>query len=561
MAKLTKKLLLSYFIIFMMMAGLGFAAIKSLSTVNQNGINMYNERIIPLSEMAELARNTENIRVQMVTAMNVKDVGPTKIAEENITKVKESIKKYEQTNISGKEREKFEEFKTNQFAFIDRVNKNISLIRNGQYEEAMEGIKKGSIPYTAASQNLQELILINKEASLALIDNNQENFDRSIMGLIIVLCLGFGFIIVIGIIEVLHIVQPVKKISARADLIAKGDLTGTTVIVKNKDEIGHMATSFNQMNANLQRLVLSVCKSSDELLAVSEEMAASSEQVNASAIEVALSMNQVSEYTDKGNGALQDVSEVLIALSSHIQSAKEKVTIAYESSQTTYRTANNGKEIVNESINKMEMIRNRTIETEELINKLYQYSIEIGNITNMITNIADQTNLLALNASIEAARAGEHGHGFAVVANEVRHLAEQSNEGAGQVAELVKKIAESTDMVVKAIHLNKTEVDQGVAIVSSAGNALDKILLDVSTTSSVVNSITEVADQEIASSKKILSLMQSLSSVMENTTGNTEEVAASMQETTAAMETVSSIAENVSNMALELKTTIQQFKI
>ena len=545
----------------MMMAGLGVAAIKSLATVNQNGIKMYNERVVPLGQMAEIARYLENIHVQMLTAMNLKDAASTKVAEENFEQVNMIISQFEQNNLKGKEKEKLEEFKGNVNLLIESVNENIRLIRNGQFEIASKGLKTENIPYMDASKNLQELISLTQQESEALLENNQEKFDQSIWGLTIVLCLAFGFVIVIGIIEVSHIVRPVQKISAHVDQIANRDLTGSKVIVKNKDEIGDLATSFNQMNTSLQRLVVSVCKSSDELLAVSEEMAASSEEVSASVSDVALSMNQVSEYTENGNGALHDVSNVLKELNSLIQTAKEKVLIAHESSQTTFKTANEGKEIVNESIHRMEMIRGRTIKTEESIIQLDEYTKEIGNITNMITNIADQTNLLALNASIEAARAGEHGHGFAVVANEVRHLAEQSNEGAHQVAELVKKIAESTANVVKAIQLNKTEVEQGVTIVSSAGDALGKILLDVSTTSSVVTSISDVSDQEVASSKRILSLMESLSSVMEHTTGNAEEVVTSMEETTASMETVSSIAENVSNMALELRTITQQFKI
>lgn len=179
----------------------------------------------------------------------------------------------------------------------------------------------------------------------------------------------------------------------------------------------------------------------------------------------------------------------------------------------------------------------------------------------MITSIADQTNLLALNASIEAARAGDQGRGFAVVAEEVRKLAEQSNDGAHQVGELVRKISGSTGEAVKAMQQNRMEVEQGVGIVASAGHALDRILSAVSVTSKEVDGITDVTDEEVASSEKIVSLIDELSTVMENTTAKTEEVSIATEESNAAIETLSGSAEEVCAMAMELKTSVQIFKI
>ncbi|WP_057768043.1 methyl-accepting chemotaxis protein [Cytobacillus praedii] len=561
MSKLTKKLLLSYFIIVVMMAGLGVTAVSTLSSVNENGISMHEDSVVPLSQIAEIAKYSENTRVQMVTAGNTKDPALTTIAEENIAYISELISEYEKGSMKPIERKKFDEFQTNWTLFTDRVEKNISLIRNGEYEEANEGLKLGREPFSLASENLKELIVIKKQVAEDLVNQSEKEYTQSRITLLIIVLFAVVLAIGIGLFEGKMIAQPLKKISEIASKIANGDLTCEAIQIKNKDEIGDLARSFNEMNESLRKVVSTVYQSSKELSAFSEEMAASSEQVAASATEVSVSMNQVAENTEKGNQSVMDVTKVLLELSSLIQIAKRKASSALLNSKSTYETASEGKEIVNESIHKMETIKRRTIETEGLIQRLDQYSIEIGHITQMITNIADQTNLLALNASIEAARAGDQGRGFAVVAEEVRKLAEQSNDGAHQVGELVRKISGSTGEAVKAMQQNRMEVEQGVGIVASAGHALDRILSAVSVTSKEVDGITDVTDEEVASSEKIVSLIDELSTVMENTTAKTEEVSIATEESTAAIETLSGSAEEVCAMAMELKTSVQIFKI
>lgn len=542
------------------MAGLGFWAILSLSAVNKNGEGLYHDRLIPLSLIAETAKFSENTRVQMLNSVIFKE-DSTKIAQENMEHIDKLITDYKHKSMSEEESEEFNHFVENWNKFVSQVEKNISFIQNNQFDEALAGIQIAREPFSNASEHLKQLLEIHKNQANDLLLENQQKYEQSRLILMIVIVFAIILAVGIGLFIGKVITRPVMAISERARQIAEGDLTGDEILVKNKDEIGELASSFNQMMTNLKSVVSSVHYSAEELTAVSEEMAASSEEVASSANEVSRAMNHVAENTEKGNQSVIDVTSVLLELSSLIQIAKGKASSALENSNTTFHTANEGKEIVNESINKMELIYNRTVKTEELIQRLDQYSQEIGHITQMITSIADQTNLLALNASIEAARAGEHGKGFAVVASEVRNLAEQSNDGARQVAELVRKISGSTTEAVQAMQQNRLEVEQGVQIVASAGHALDRILRDVSTTLKEVDGISNVTDEEVASSDKIVALINELATVMENTAANTEEVAASTEETTTAMETVSSSAEEVSAMAQELRSAVEVFKI
>lgn len=561
MSKVTKKLMLSYLMIVVIVVALGVGAIITLYSVNGQNNEMYQNRVVPLALLGEITKYSENTKLQMVSSVSTENIELTKIAEENISHISSLVEKYQEAELTPQEQEIFSTYTNNWSAFTDIVASNISLIRTGKYTEANEGLKKGEVPFTAASEQLNELIQVNNEAAKQLLQESEAEFAKSQVIMILLIIAAVVLAIGIGLVVGWIITTPLKKIADQAYKIANGDLTGEDILVRNKDEIGDLANSFNEMTNSLRSVVTTMTKSSEELTAVSEEMAASSGEVAASAADVSNSMNAVAANTEIGNQSVLDVSKVLLELSSLIQIAKRKATTALNNSETTFQTATNGKEIVNQSIKKMELIRKRTEETESLIQRLDRYSQEIGHITEMITSIADQTNLLALNASIEAARAGEHGKGFAVVANEVRKLAEQSNDGAAQVAELVRKISGSTGEAVQAMLENKKEVDSGVSIVAGAGNALDRILSDVTETLKEVGGITTVTDEEVASSEKIVTLIGELSNVMEKTAASTQEVASSTEETSASMESVSSSAEEVSAMAEELQAAASIFRV
>lgn len=369
----------------------------------------------------------------------------------------------------------------------------------------------------------------------------------------IVIAMAIAYRIAVGI------TKPVKELQDAMELAGQGDLSVKTEI-RTKDEIEELSDSFNRMITNQLSILQQVRVTSDELAASSEEMAASTEEVTSATNEVATNSEHLAKDAEAGNQAVSETSLALLELSSLIQIAKSKATSADEHSQLTLETANDGKETVEDVIRRMEIIKSTTEETKLHILTLEQYSKEITTITDTITNIAQQTNLLALNAAIEAARAGEAGKGFAVVADEVRKLAEQSNDGAAQVSDLIKKVIETTSNTVAATNLSQTEVDEGVVAVKTAGEALNKILSAVHETVNEINEIAEVTENEVATSEKIVDLIHTLSTVIETTASNAEELSASTEETSAAMETIAATTEQISGMAVELRTSINKFK-
>lgn len=375
---------------------------------------------------------------------------------------------------------------------------------------------------------------------------------------------GSVFLIITGLIAyfvVRRMIKPVIQIEKQVEQVASGNLTLQPLQIKNKDELGRLATGVNKMVENIRAIINGVYDTTDKVAASAADMAATTEQVTMAATEVARNTTQVASDAEAGNEAIIEASQALLQLSSLIQMAKNKASSAEENSKVTQEAAEQGKETVNNVFDRMENIKKQTLETEQFISKLDQYSKEIHGIAETITKIAEQTNLLALNAEIEAARAGEAGRGFAVVADEVRKLAEQSNREAGQVSQIIDEIARATSDTVSATHQSRLEVEEGVDAVKKAGAALDQILKAVESTVIDIQAIAEVTDDEVATSDKIVELINSLATFIENTASNAQEVSASTEETSASMQNISEATRRLNDMAAELKVSVASFKI
>ncbi|MGC5328128.1 methyl-accepting chemotaxis protein [Brevibacillus sp. SYSU BS000544] len=558
--KLTLKLIISYVSIVLIIMGLGLYATFAISSVNENGVHMYDSQLVPVTRLAEISKMAENTRVNMLTAILFKDKAAVDKAEQNLTRIDALNKGYSSLDIPPAEKEILDSYLKNWNEFSGIVTNNIRLVRSDQFEEAAAGVKKGKAPFTLASEDLTKLIALKTQEAKKVLETNNQSFDLTRMVLLLIIGLSGIVAITIGVIVGKVITTPIRKIAHQASEIASGDLTGSTIDIKSKDELGELAQSFNSMVSSLNQIVTNVRNATDELAETSQEMAASTQEVTSAVEEIAKSTQQVARESENGSQAILDASTVLLELSSLIQIAKGKATSAASSSAHTLDTASEGKEVVQHTIHLMDNIKDKTKETEQLMNTLQQYTQEIGSITDTITQIAQQTNLLALNAAIEAARAGEAGKGFAVVADEVRKLAEQSNEGAHQVADILSKIQNSTANASQATKETGKAVDEGMGVVNKAGDALQKILIAVKDTVTDVEGIVAVTDEEVASSERIVSLINSIATIIENMAANAEEVSASTQQTSASMDTINTGAEITNDMALNLKNVVERFK-
>ena len=384
---------------------------------------------------------------------------------------------------------------------------------------------------------------------------------NSIAGSIALAAVGIiALALSLGVLFARSVSRPVMALRTLMASAGAGDLTVYGEISKD-DEISELTATFNQMVQRQSDTVERVRRAAEELASASGEIASSSEEITHTSHEVAMNISNVSELADKGSAASLETNQVLLELSSLIQMAQQKGRIALERSSQTLVTARAGRDTVLEAVEAMNGIRTLTAETEARMETLNDYSRRITTITDTITGIARQTNLLALNAAIEAARAGDAGRGFAVVADEVRILAEQSNKGAAEVAQLVQKIAENTSAAVEGIRSSRSEVDRGVTVVDGAGKALEGILSATEDAKNAVAGIVSITDEEVASSEKVVSLIASMGDVIVSTAGRAEQVAAATEETAAAMEVIGSGTGELSAMAAGMNEAVRIFKV
>lgn len=313
------------------------------------------------------------------------------------------------------------------------------------------------------------------------------------------------------------IAKPIVRMTDVAGQIAEGDFTVRTEMNRT-DEIGLLAQAFNTMGERLQALIRQAIETSTAVNESSETLSTSAESTSASLQQVAASTNDFASNTQSLSENAQEMSNL---------------------SKSVSESAEEGSKAIQDAVGQMNEINSMVGNLREVIDSLDKRSQEIGKIVGIITAVADQTNLLALNAAIEAARAGEHGAGFAVVAEEVRKLAEQAGESAGEISSLVQATQDETGLAVESMDRGVDQVKAGSEVVLSSGDTFKKI---------------------VASVEEIVAKIEDVSAAAEQISAGSEEISASTEEQSSAMEEITATAQELRASADELSQALSRFK-
>jgi methyl-accepting chemotaxis protein len=354
--------------------------------------------------------------------------------------------------------------------------------------------------------------------------------------------------------------KPIKELAIAAGRIADGDLSRKFNLV-GVEEVNQLALSLDKMREDLKVIILSIMASAEQVSATSEQLTASTEQAAQATNLVASTIGEVAEGADKQVAAIDTTGTIVEKMSVGIQQAATNVNTVMRISDKTADAAQEGDKSVDAVTVQMSSIERTVTHSAQAVTKLGERSKEIGEIVETISGIAGQTNLLALNAAIEAARAGEQGRGFAVVAEEVRKLAEQSQEAAKHIAELIIEIQTETDKAVIAMNEGTHEVKVGTEVVNMAGQAFKEIVALTGQVSVQVKDISVAMQQTASGSQQIVVSVRDIDEISKDTAGQTQTVSAATEEQAASMEQIAASSRALAKMAEELQDAIRKFKV
>jgi len=566
--KVAQKLALLISVLLIAVICVGGTGYYFLSKTNDALNTMYSEKLMAVELLSDNRAHARRIEADTLALMLTTDEKENKTLSEDIAqrakKFDENLKKFESLPLDDATKIKLKDIKDDLQKYRDVRPKVLELAMQNKNAEAyalydQQG-KALMAEFTDGLRNLSEEV--NKSAD-AMNKKNQEDFNFAKMLFIAVTVFSVILGIVLGLLITKRIIKRLNDVVSFLEIVSTGDFTRevSQQSLHDKSEFGTVSRAASTMNENIKELIKHLSNTSQQLAASSEELTASAEQSAQASNQVAGSVTEVAQGAEKqfklantANGAVHHISDAISQVAANTESVSS-------SAEKTATTANNGEEAIKQAVAQMSIIEQKTNDTAKVIGELEEKSKQIGQIVDAISSISGQTNLLALNAAIEAARAGEAGRGFAVVAEEVRKLAEQSQDAAKQITELIDEVQAKTDSAVTFMNDGKKEVDTGARVVSVAGQSFEEILIMVREMVNQIHEISAAIEGITSGTQNVVNAVQEIDNESQKASEQTQTISAATEEQSASVEEIASASQHLAKMAEELQQAIGKFKI
>lgn len=535
--KIGTKLTAGFLFVALVALVIGLGGYINLHRIDSGSVRIYTQVAQPLGDLTLLSAEFQRVRVNSHKMLSIDDIDEHELmvdrSKELIDIITKRSQAYEKTLINAEDKKLFAGFNQALNEYVTQLTAFNKLVMDGKKAEANELIVDD---YDSAARELQkaiEKLVDTKMAQGKQVSGTNNTLARNASIFMVALALGGSVLaFLLGMFLSRMITRPLAALADDAQQIASGDLT-VQIQSRSKDEIGLLAASFNSMADSLRGAIRQVSDTSSLLTSAANELLATSESISNGADSVASQAQTVATAGEEMAATSNDIA-------SNCQSAAAGALDASTS-------ASDGSVVVDKTVQAMGQIARRVKETADTVARLGQRSDQIGQIVGTIEDIADQTNLLALNAAIEAARAGEQGRGFAVVADEVRALAERTTRATKEISDMIRSIQAETRSAVTVMEEGVHEVAQGTDEAAKSGVALQTIMELVNNVSMQISQVATAAEEQTATTNEISQNMLQITDVVQQTAQGAKQSEAAAAE--------------LSKLAADLEALVHRFKL
>ena len=528
---------LSFAVMALIVLLVGGLSLLQMQRMNDNAERVEQEWLPSILALNDMNREFLRVRALTLRLFVNRDAQTMRSTEQSLGQVKDQLseaqERYRKLISSQAEQAMFDRYLAAQNEYLREQSKFVELSRQDKLEEGRV-VVNGELNGHAndAAQALLDMTDLNKKGAATSIAEGRAVFAAAINWVVIFIVLAVVLTIVLALVLTRSIVKPLSEAVAVARIVASGDLS-TTIQVEGTDEPAQLLEALKSMQQSLRSTIQHIADSSNQLASASEELHAVTEDTNRGLHQQNNEIEQAATAVNEMTSAVDEVARNAVSTS--------------EASRESERTAQRGRDQVLRTVNSISSLAENVTSTASEVGDLADKIRDISKVLDVIRAIAEQTNLLALNAAIEAARAGEQGRGFAVVADEVRLLAQRTQQSTQEIEQMIGGIRQGTDHAVSAMQGSNTLAHATLELAQSAGQALDEI----------TRSITEINERNLL----IASASEEQASVTREVDRNLVNIRDLSLQSSAGANQTSTSSQELSRLAIDLNGLVSKFRL